>query len=343
MADLRYNKSIVKNINESLIRRAMQGEGTFTKTKIAKDTGLSFPTVSRILDEMTVTGEILVKGVDSTTGGRHAKSYVVNPNFAYMLCIQIPRIDTISVLVADSCGGRIQEESYEADTGGMGFIDALDEIIEAKISEFPIKAISAAISWGISNGVLAFGAGPSGLQDFPLQKHLEEKFGIKTRIENDMNATVTGCYERMFSEEARSLVCIHFGSTSLGCGIYLRGHLIRGNHGFAGELRYLPLSEGHNLDKEYHEKVRIQEYCPVQIAQMVASICCTTDPQKIVFYDRMNIGEILDDVRKECRKYLPEEVIPEIVLSKDREEDCTNGLICFGRDLLMSGYEIVNR
>ena len=342
MAEIRYNKSIVKNINESLIRKAIQGEEAFTKTKIARDTGLSFPTVSRILDEMAHFGEILSNGVDQTTGGRHAQSYVINPAFAYVLCLYMPTNTALRALIINSLGDRVKSDDIEETVSPENFIEVLDGVIAKEMEDYPIRALSLGLPYGISYGKLMFGTGETGLRNYDLQQHLEEKFGIKARIENDMNAIATGCYERTFQEDFRSLACVSMGVRGCGCGLYLRGHLIRGNHGFAGELRYLPMGEDFNLDKEYQTELW-ESVSAIRVAQIVASICCTVDPQMIVFYDRMNIREIMPEVRELCKRFLPEEVIPELVVSDKILEDFENGLIRFGRDMLMAGYEIVNR
>lgn len=110
MSDIRYNKSIVKNINECLIRKVLRESESFTKTKIARDTGLSFPTVSRILDEMVQDGEIISNGVDPTTGGRHAHSYSVNPDYAYVLCLYFPG-KSWHTMVLNAIGERLRKRS----------------------------------------------------------------------------------------------------------------------------------------------------------------------------------------------------------------------------------------
>lgn len=342
MGDIRYNKAIVKNINESLIRKVLQKESVFTKTKIARETGLSFPTVSRILDEMASTGEILVSGVDPTTGGRHAQSYVINPEFAYILCVFSTGNGMRSV-VTNSLGEKVDEENHEEAFGHLPFLEKLESVVEKKRKEYSIRALSVGLNWGVSSrGEILFGADSFGLHNFNLKEHLENKYHLRVRVENDMNAIVTGRYEKMFEEDNRALACVSVGTTGCGCGLYLRGHLIRGVHGFAGELRYLPVNENRNLDQEYAEGFPTVSHTE-RIAQLVSSICCTVDPGTIVFYNRSGKEETLLEIENACRKYLPEEVLPKLILSESYDGDYEAGLISFGKDLLLTGYEIVNR
>lgn len=338
MSDIRYNKSIVKNINECLIRKALRGSEVFTKTKIARDTGLSFPTVSRILDEMAQEGEILSTGVDPTTGGRHAHSYSINPDYAYVLCFYYPG-QSLHTLVINALGQMVEKEKFLAEKERLK--EQIDEIVEKKMKKYPIRAISAGLPWGISNGTILFGAKPYNLENYNLQAHLEEKFGISARVENDMNAMVTGCYNRMFKDEKTSLACVSFGSRGCGCGLYLDGQLIRGTNGFAGELRYLPMNHETNLDYEYIHGFMSHD-AVTRIAQTVASLCATVDPAYIIFYKNPVVENILPEVRESCRRYLPDEVIPKLILTDTYSEDFERGLIQFGMDQLLAGYRIIN-
>lgn len=341
MAEIRYNKAIVKNINESLIRKALHGEGPFTKTMIARMTELSFPTVSRIVDEMVRSGEILLCGMDASTGGRHAQSFVINPNFAYCLCMYMPSYAMIRVFLIDSLGKIVTSEEMDLPEWTLGLVEIMDGLVENYMNLYPIRALSIGLPFGISaKGTILFGSESSGLKDFPIQQHMEAKFKIRTRVENDMNTMVTGCYKRMFKEDGRSLALVNFGESGCGCGLYLRGHLVRGHRGFAGELRYLPADADNNMERCYSNGMLER---PELIAQMLSSICCIVDPHTIVLYKNADTEKILPQVEELCKKYIPEDVIPKIVVTDKKREDFENGLISFGLDLLMVGYEIVNR
>ena len=47
----------LKQVNMTLIREAMRGGGEHSKNELARRTGLSFPTVSRIVDDLVEAGE----------------------------------------------------------------------------------------------------------------------------------------------------------------------------------------------------------------------------------------------------------------------------------------------
>ena len=67
----------LKRENTALLRQAMQ-HGSAGKNDLARLTHLSFPTVSRIVDEMVERGEAQEIGTAASTGGRCAMQYRLN-------------------------------------------------------------------------------------------------------------------------------------------------------------------------------------------------------------------------------------------------------------------------
>ena len=74
----------------------------------------------------------------------------------------------------------------------------------------------------------------------PLARALSERFGIPAFVDNDVNALALA--EWFFGEArgAGSLVVLAAG-TGFGAGIVLEGRLVRGVHGYAGELGHTPV------------------------------------------------------------------------------------------------------
>lgn len=64
----------LKQVNMTLIREAMRGGGEHSKNELARRTGLSFPTVSRIVDDLVEAGEAKETGTAASTGGRARSS-----------------------------------------------------------------------------------------------------------------------------------------------------------------------------------------------------------------------------------------------------------------------------
>ena len=58
----------IKQINLERIRAFMEQEGSVSKSQAARQLGLSFPTVTRLLEELCASGEVLAQGMGTSTG-----------------------------------------------------------------------------------------------------------------------------------------------------------------------------------------------------------------------------------------------------------------------------------
>ena len=63
---------LLRQENTALLRRAMQ-DGVFSKNELARQTGLSFPTVGRIIDDMVERGEAREAGVAASKRKKSAR------------------------------------------------------------------------------------------------------------------------------------------------------------------------------------------------------------------------------------------------------------------------------
>jgi len=72
----------------------------------------------------------------------------------------------------------------------------------------------------------------------PLQKMLEEKFGIPVAITNDANAAAIGEMTYGAARGMKDFIMITLG-TGVGSGIVVNGQLVYGHDGFAGELGHI--------------------------------------------------------------------------------------------------------
>ena len=79
----------VKQLNKEHIRAYMSKHTSASKSQIARELGLSFPTVGRLIDELCSDGELTGQGAGSSTGGRCACIYELNPLFSLYLLVQV--------------------------------------------------------------------------------------------------------------------------------------------------------------------------------------------------------------------------------------------------------------
>lgn len=79
-----------------------------------------------------------------------------------------------------------------------------------------------------------------GWRNVPLQRMMEDKLGLPTRIENDVNLITLGEWKYGAGIGCRNLVCMTLG-TGVGSGLILDNRLYRGEGFAAGEIGHMPL------------------------------------------------------------------------------------------------------
>ena len=78
----------------------------------------------------------------------------------------------------------------------------------------------------------------SAWDEFPLRKHLGERFGAPVALDNDANVGALGEARRGAGRGHRHLLYVNVG-TGIGAGVILDGHIYRGAHGLAGEIGHI--------------------------------------------------------------------------------------------------------
>lgn len=93
--------SMVKDINRKIILESFWDFSRNTKQDITKKTELSFPTVSKLVDELNEQDIIhMLSDKRGETGGRKANEYILNQEYAYSLCLKVER-EYIEVFIVD--------------------------------------------------------------------------------------------------------------------------------------------------------------------------------------------------------------------------------------------------
>lgn len=105
--------SMVKDINRKIILESFWDFSRNTKQDITKKTELSFPTVSKLVDELNEQDIIhMLSDKRGETGGRKANEYILNQEYAYSLCLKVER-EYIEVFIVDLYKQNISYDKIE--------------------------------------------------------------------------------------------------------------------------------------------------------------------------------------------------------------------------------------
>jgi predicted NBD/HSP70 family sugar kinase len=238
--------ALLRTLNQGALMQRLREGGPLSRAQLARDTGLSKPTVSQALAELEAAGLVRSVGPAAPSRGRTAILYEPDPTAGYVVGIDIGRA-WIRVAVADLAGVIIaRSESPNRARTAAAVVRAVAREARAAVKQAGIgwkRVVHTVVG---SPGVFDPGTGrlwhAPNLPDWSkpgLADELRAALTPSTAIDNDANLAAVG--ERDFGRgrEARNFVYLELG-TGLGVGIVIDGELYRGARGAAGEVGYIP-------------------------------------------------------------------------------------------------------
>jgi hypothetical protein len=326
---------ILRNIRKSLLEVE-----SATKVELSDKLGISFPTISKFLAQMEKEGELILVGLDDSSGGRRAKRYTYNPEYMLGLAIFLERTE-INYIVFN-CLGEVKDagntSNFLVDDGLTSITECIEEIVE----KYPkINSIAIGVPGSVDNGRIFYIPGYEPLQNFDLKGFLENRFSIPVVIENDMNAAVLGYYDSKGIKKNNSLIYLYSGQNGPGAGIMVNGVVVRGSTNFSGEVSFVPQYDDRNFGQALEngnrsKKAIISEENEIDaISRLVASFAAIINPHAIIFCDDEVSQFIIDQIVERSSKYIPAEHLPDLLMS-DWKQDYLLGLQSLGLDLMIT-------
>ncbi|MGV2787829.1 hypothetical protein GNF98_19510, partial [Clostridium perfringens] len=138
------------------VRRALRSSllelGSGTKAELSDRLGISFPTVSKVLEQMAQEGEVTLLGLDESSGGRRANRYAFNPD--YMLGLAVYYEKEQSVYTIFNWNGDLIERKAEDGILQLG-PEALASQLGSWIHRYPkIRSIAVGMPAAVRDGVI---------------------------------------------------------------------------------------------------------------------------------------------------------------------------------------------
>jgi predicted NBD/HSP70 family sugar kinase len=240
--------SLLRELGEQAVLETVFREGPITRPEIAAATGLSKPTVSSVISRLEHAGLVHASGPRHGQRGRSPVAYVVSDGAGFVVGVDIGG-SNVRVAAADLFGESIcdcrQPTSKEGSRAvGVQLLEMISEVIE-RAGDTHGRSLALAISVpGVVDQAsgrvtsLAYNVTPEGGFD-PLEV-IRDRFDLPVLVDNNVNLAAVG--EKWFglARGVSTLVYIAIGA-GIGMGIIIDDELVRGAHGAAGEIGYLPL------------------------------------------------------------------------------------------------------
>lgn len=223
-------------------------QGPVSRAQIARDSGLSKPTVSQALRALEHAQLVRAAGRSSGGKGPTAVLYEVNPRAGWVVGIDVGR-SYVRAAIADLTGSVIARRDERAEVRSAATLIAqIGEIAHSLAGEAGLRWRQVTFAVVGSPGVLEPSRGQVALaHNLPgwgrqgLAEAVQHELGTNVAFENDVNLATIGERWKGLGREVADFAYLHVG-TGVGMGLVLRGELYRGSTGAAGEVAYLPLA-----------------------------------------------------------------------------------------------------
>ncbi|MDH6220864.1 putative NBD/HSP70 family sugar kinase [Streptomyces pseudovenezuelae] len=241
-----WNRQRLRSTNERLLLDRLRSAGAASRAQLARDTGLSKPTVSSALAALAAAGLVHEVGTHAPERGRTAVLYAPDPAAGYALGVDVGR-SWLRVAVADLDGSviaRTDVRNRARSSGAMAdlVVGAARQIV-ASSGVDPAEVVHGVVGTPgvydekrrrVRYAMHLPGWGRAGLID-----RMGEELGIPLEVHNDANLAALGEYTYGVGAGSRLFAYILIG-TGLGMGVVAEGKLFTGAHGLAGEIGFLP-------------------------------------------------------------------------------------------------------
>jgi predicted NBD/HSP70 family sugar kinase len=246
---------LIRALNEQLLLSQIRQVGPCSRADLARLSGLSKPTVSLALANVERSGLVRIAGQRTGVPGRSARLYEIRPDAGFVLGLDIGH-HYLRGALADLAGEvRAKHSTRTRAASVRGRLADLIHLADTLCGEAGVARSSITQTVIGSPGVydprrnaMALTGGLSGLSRPAVLAGLREAFGQDLVVENDVDAAALAEQARGHGREFTSFAFVWIGS-GIGLGLVLDGRLHRGAHGVAGEIAYMPISEGQGTDE----------------------------------------------------------------------------------------------
>jgi predicted NBD/HSP70 family sugar kinase len=218
---------LIRALNEQLLLGHIRQLGPCSRAELARLSGLSKPTVSLALANLERSGLITIAGQRTGVPGRSARLFEISPDAGFVLGLDIGH-HYLRGALADLTGEIRAKNSARTRASS----------VRGRIAELIRLADTLCADAGIARDAITQTViGSPGVYD--------PRRGAMAHVD----AAALAERAHGHGSDFASFAFVWIG-TGIGLGLVLDGRLHRGAHGVAGEIAYMPISEGEGADEQ---------------------------------------------------------------------------------------------
>ena len=333
----KLNATYINKLNKIKVLELIRKERSISRADIAKQTRLSAPTITRIVESLINNEKLVIDlGLGSSEGGRPPNLVSFAAQARFIIGVDIGRTN-ISAALADLDAKIVQESKQPtgADEGYEKVIERVrimieDLIANSKVDRKNIMGVGLAVGGLMDKKRMIIEFSP----DFHWRNvdpaaALAATIGLPVMIDNVTRVAAIGELHYGIGEKFRNFICINVGY-GIGAGIIIDGKPFYGSHGVSGEFGHITadkddqrichcgnrgcleaIASGYGIARTVKERIR-------DGARSTISGLCGGDPERIsaaMVVDAANRGdELSQSVLGEAMEHLSNGVVNLITL-----------------------------
>lgn len=344
----------LKEMNVEQIEKIIHESGPISKPEIAKVTGLSLPTVNKLVATLESAGTVKSIGLMGTGAGRKANVYVTNGQSGCLVIYYYTHKQFIGSIV-NMLGETIYTEVQKFDDStNQDTVDLIKQGVESLMqkAQNDVKAIGIGIpgSVDLDDTLSAIPSLPD-LEGINLKDVLETAFQVPTFVENDVKLTTLGFYHQHLKNKYANMIYIFFGQ-GLGSGIIINRKLLKGMTHFAGEIGYMAINDKLQggpfnglegaLEKDLITKAADSDFKAAadRLGEAVVNMICMLNPEVVVFGGHYLNSDVMEALKAKIDTHIPKKHHPKILQDEAGKSGVEGAInLCIGS--ISSSFHIV--
>ena len=239
--------------NKRVLLKLIKQRGQINRSELSKETGLTPPSVTRIVDELVYNDNLAEYiGTGNSNGGRPAMIVKFKNENNYIIGVDLGATYIRGGLV-DLNAKFISEIQVptEIDKGFSSIIDKVIKLIKKLESR---KEVNSKI-WGIGIGVAGLVNIKTGIieespdfgwSNINFRKELEDKLDLPFFYDNSTRLMALGELKLGTKQNLKNFAVLNIGY-GIASGLVIDGSLVKGHAGFAGEFGHIPVDTESNV------------------------------------------------------------------------------------------------
>lgn len=250
------NAHYINKLNKVKVLDLVRNNESLSRAEIAKRSGLSAPTVSRIVDALIAEGFIRETGEGVSQGGRRPMMLRLAAEDNFIIGIDLGTTNIYGVVT--DLNARIIHEIKSPTHVQEGFVGVMERTSSVIDDLLGLMGRNGKRVHGIGMAVAGLINKERNIVEFSPNFHwhdvdilgvLGKKYSIPIIFDNVSRVMALGEMRYGLGREFKNLICVNVGY-GLGAGFIVNGRPLEGHVGMAGELGHIVLEKDSRIQCE---------------------------------------------------------------------------------------------